>query len=260
MEINLPFRLKDIYKKSNLKTESNKINLEKRKKQIYKNIKYFWGNDTNSLDIKSPAKNKLIRYPLSIIGNQYKSRNIKSLSIEKSENNIHEKRNLKKPIFEKKNYFERKNNYNFSFKKRIFNKKEEEQNFTNNNFYTDIKKNNLIIKYTNININSKGENEKIHNINLPEVKMNNIPPNSFLDENKFFVNLNSCLNNFINKYNKEAVIDFLKKQQKKYYSSPNKNNFQNNEKVIKTEKKKCKKYKKSFCLEAIITYRTNSYI
>ena len=223
MEINLPFRLKDIYKKTNLKTESNRISLEKRKKQIYKNNKYFWLNDTNILEIKnSPTKNKLDKYPLSIIGNHNRSRNIKSLSIEKSENNIYKKRNLNKRIFEKNNYFDkiRNNNYNYSFKKRMNNKKIVETIFNNNNIYTDIKTNKFISKYSNININNKTENEKAHNLNLPEVKMNKIPTNPLLDENKFFVNLNSCLNNFINRFNKEAVIEFIKKQQKMYYNSP----------------------------------------
>ena len=33
MDINLPFRLKDIYNYRNLKTENNRINLEKKKEK-----------------------------------------------------------------------------------------------------------------------------------------------------------------------------------------------------------------------------------
>ena len=58
-------------------------------------------------------------------------------------------------------------------------------------------------------------------VNLPKVKINNIPPNSSLEENYFFLNYNSCLERFVNKFNKEAVDEFIQKQKKLFSNSPN---------------------------------------
>ena len=239
MDINLPFRLKDIYNYRNLKTENNRINLEKKKKKIYRNIKSIWNKESNLVfDIKnSPSKDKPIQ-PLSIINVYNKNQNIKSLSIDNSEKNIHDKKDNKKLLFEDDFYMDKlkRNQINFTVKKSSNrNKGDCRISIKNisNYFY-------LINKYRN----KKNETEKTHIVNLPIVKANNMPPESFLDEKNFFINLNNCLHNFANRFNKDAVTEFIKKQNKIYHI--NNNNY--------ISEKKKKKFKKN---ENNISYNEN---
>ena len=237
MEINLPFRLKDIHNFRILKTEANRIHLEKRKK-IIKNSKNILEKEPNFLELKNtPVKQKFIQKPLSIISNFYKNGNMKSLSIDNSENDIYSKKKGKKSIFEDEYYIDKlkTNKFNFSLNKSINNKKKGEiknkNNFIYNNYNYDRK--HLI----RILPNNKNESEKAHILNLPEVKTNsNISPNSFLDANIFFINLNKCLENFVNKYNIEAVDEFIKKQKKLFQNSPIKNNLKFSRNYTKIEK------------------------
>ena len=128
MEINLPFRLKDIYRYRNLKTENNRINLEIKKKKIFRNIKTIWDKEPNLIDSKnSPIKMKYIRKPLSIINSNLKNKNLKSLSIDNSESNIHINRGIKLSKFENINFHENvKNKFAFSLNKSINDKNKEE--------------------------------------------------------------------------------------------------------------------------------------
>ena len=221
MEINLPFRLKDINNYRNLKTENNRINLEKKKKRIYKNIKGIgiWDKDSKVIfDLKcSPLKSKCIEKPLSIINNYNKNQNIKSLNINNSEKDINDKKNIKNSLFEDEFYIDKLKNRKISYSiNKNYNKKNKGDmniNINNNNtnyFY-------LINKYRN----KKKEIEKTHIISLPKVKKNNIPLDSFLDEKNFYINLNICLENFVNKYNKDAVDEFIKKQNKLFHFNLN---------------------------------------
>ena len=238
MEINLPFRLKEIYKYRNLKTENNRINLEKRKKKIYKNIKTIWNKDSYLLDFKnSPIKMKNIKKPLSIISNSNINKNIKSLSIDNSENNIHIKKDTKLSLPENNNYTENlKNKFPFPLNKSTTNKNKDEIRKKTNQLYklinSDSKNKNVISRIQN----NRTENEKAHSINLPEVKKNNMSPNSFLDAHNFFINLNICLENFINKYNKVPVAEFLKKQKKMYFNPAVKSNLKISKNSPKIEK------------------------
>ena len=249
MEINLPFRLKDIYKSRNLKTETNEINLGK-KKSIYKNIKSIWKHKANLLNyINSPIKNKFMKkHPLSILNDYYKNKYIKSLSIDNSECNIHSKKN-KKSLFEDDYYIEKlkKNKIIYSINKsndRINKREIKNINHINNKVHL---KNNKGNKNDNII-----ENEKIHILNLPNVKNNNIPPNSYLDENYFFINLNKCLESFVNKFNKEAVDEFIKKQKKSFHYSPI-NKTKKNDKNSSKEENEPYSLKKLIRIEPIRT-------
>ena len=239
MEINLPFRLKDIYRYRNLKTENNRINLEIKKKKIFRNIKTIWDKEPNLIDSKnSPIKMKYIRKPLSIINSNLKNKNLKSLSIDNSESNIHINRGIKLSKFENINFHENvKNKFAFSLNKSINDKNKGEIKQKNNYTFKIINSDNKNI--LNKNINSRNENEKAHIINLPEVRKKNMSPNSFFDANSFFINLNKCLENFVNKYNKDAVEEFIKKQKKIYFNSVIKNNLKlskNNSKIEKPGK------------------------
>ena len=60
--------------------------------------------------------------------------------------------------------------------------------------------------------------------------------NSFLDVNKFFINLNACLEKAYNKYNKETINKFIKKQKKILYNNSIKKNHKNKVKIEKGEK------------------------
>ena len=235
MEINIPFRINDLYKYRNLKTENNRINLEKKKK-IFNKIKNIWNKEINYLLSKdSPLKKAFIKEQLSIKANNDKSRNIKSFSIDNCENNIYTKKYEKKLLIGDENYIKKLkiNKYNNLSLNKISKEKEENKNIYNyalNIMNSDFKNKNLKKNQKII------ENENAHIVNLPDVKMSNMPPNSFLDVNKFFINLNACLEKAYNKYNKETINKFIKKQKKILYNNFIKKNHKNKVKIEKGEK------------------------
>lgn len=235
MEINIPFRINDLYKYRNLKTENNRINLEKKKK-IFNKIKNIWNKEINYLLSKdSPLKKAFIKEQLSIKANNDKSRNIKSFSIDNCENNIYTKKYEKKLLIGDENYIKKLkiNKYNNLSLNKISKEKEENKNIYNyalNIMNSDFKNKNLKKNQKII------ENENAHIVNLPDVKMSNMPPNSFLDVNKFFINLNACLEKAYNKYNKETINKFIKKQKKILYNNSIKKNHKNKVKIEKGEK------------------------
>ena len=235
MEINIPFRINDLYKYRNLKTENNRINLEKKKK-IFNKIKNIWNKEINYLLSKdSPLKKAFIKEQLSIKANNDKSRNIKSFSIDNCENNIYTKKYEKKLLIGDENYIKKLkiNKYNNLSLNKISKEKEENKNIYNyalNIMNSDFKNKNLKKNQKII------ENENAHIVNLPDVKMSNMPPNSFLDVNKFFINLNACLEKAYNKYNKETINKFIKKQKKILYNNSIKKNHKNKAKIEKGEK------------------------
>ena len=235
MEINIPFRINDLYKYRNLKTENNRINLEKKKK-IFNKIKNIWNKEINYLLSKdSPLKKAFIKEQLSIKANNDKSRNIKSFSIDNCENNIYTKKYEKKLLIGDENYIKKLkiNKYNNLSLNKISKEKEENKNIYNyalNIMNSDFKNKNLKKNQKSI------ENENAHIVNLPDVKMSNMPPNSFLDVNKFFINLNACLEKAYNKYNKETINKFIKKQKKILYNNSIKKNHKNKVKIEKGEK------------------------
>ena len=108
MEVNLPFRLKEVYN-NNIKTESNRTNVEKKHKNFLKNIKNNWdSNEQVSKEVYSPLKNyNLNKKSLSILNNYYNYKNIKSLSIDNSDNIFQSKKVNKKSLFEDEYFIEK---------------------------------------------------------------------------------------------------------------------------------------------------------
>ena len=172
MEVNLPFRLKEVYN-NNPKTESNRTNVEKKNKNIFKNIKNNWeSNDQVSKEIYSPLKNyNLNKKSLSILNNYYNFKNIKSLSIDNSDNIIQSKKVNKKSLFEDEYFIEKLkkcqfpqplNSNNNSIKVKIEEIKHKKK-FYSKNIYFGSKKisNNNNNNLYNNNYNSNNNNKNI---------------------------------------------------------------------------------------------------
>ena len=108
MEVNLPFRLKEVYN-NNIKTESNRTNAEKKHKNILKNIKNNWdSNDQVAKEVYSPLKNNnLNKKSLSILNKYYNYKNVKSLNIDNSVNIFQSKKVNKKSLFEDEYFIEK---------------------------------------------------------------------------------------------------------------------------------------------------------
>ena len=127
MEINNPFRLKQLNTKLDVKTENNQFNRAKLKMNINKSIKLIWNEEPISYNSKiSPFKNKR---PLLLINNYNSNKNTKLKNNDNLDNTMNKKN--KRSIFED-NYFidkfkQEKIKYSFPINKANIN--------TNHNFY-----------------------------------------------------------------------------------------------------------------------------
>ena len=241
MDINLPFRLNEIYNYRNLKTENNRNNLIRNKRSINKNLRKNYQNENMVYKTKnSPLNSSKNKNSFSVMNDYFSNPKIKSLSIDNSENNIHNyKRNDKKSLFEDEYFIEKlkKSQIQYSMNRNYYKKKSQSiQNFNFDNFLTKIKSLN--------NNNDKIEMEKSPMsiissksplLNLPKVIIKNMP--NVVEKNNF-VNLNNCFEVFGHKINKEAVMEFLKKKERLFNTNlPNKNkNLKNHIKKETVEK------------------------
>ena len=244
MEVNLPFRLKEVYN-NNAKTESNRTNFEKKHKNILKNIKNNWDNNNDQVanEVYSPLKNNnLSKKSLSILNNYYNYKNIKSLSIDNSDNFIQSKKLNKKSLFEDEYFIEKMkkcqmpqslNNNSIKIKNE---ENKHKKKFYSKNIYFGAKKisnNNYISNNNNYN---KNEIEKTSALNLPKVRINNPISNPYLEEKNSFINLNLCFDSFKKQINKEAVDEYFNRNRRIFHNSPNKNLISSRNRAEKSKK------------------------
>ena len=240
MEINLPFRLKEIYNYRNLKTETNRNNLIRNKRAINKNLKKKNQIENKIYETKnSPIKNSINKISFSVLNDNFNSPKMKSLSIDNSEKNIHHyKRNDKKSMFEDEYFIEKlkKRYIQYSVNRNLYKQtKQLIQIVGSDYFLTKIKNQN--------NNNNKIEIEKSPMsplspistaINLPKVILKNMPN---IVEKYNFVNINNCFENFEPNINKEELMEFIKKQKRSFNTNLPINLFINkNKNIIKKER------------------------
>ena len=245
MEVNLPFRLKEVYN-NNPKTESNRTNVEKKNKNILKNIKNNWdNNDQVSKEVYSPLKNNnLNKKSLSILNNYYNYKNIKSLSIDNSDNIFQSKKANKKSLFEDEYFIEKlkKCQIPLSLNSNSIKIKNEEikhkKKFYSKNVYFGSRKisNNNNYNSNGNNNSNKNEIEKTSALNLPKVRINNPISNPYIEEKNSFINLNLCFDSFKKQINKEAVDEYFNRNRRIIHNSPFKNIRSSRNKVEKSIK------------------------
>ena len=198
MEINNPFRLKQLNTKLDVKTENNQFNRAKLKMNINKSIKHIWNEEPISYNSKiSPFKNKR---PLLLINNYNSNKNTKLKNNDNLDNTMNKKN--KRSIFED-NYFidkfkQEKIKYSFPINKANIN--------TNHNFYL----NNVYLGFESAKTDAI-KTPLINNLKLMDNDLTKIPN---VEDKNIYNKLNICFENYLDNINDKAINEYLKHQKK----------------------------------------------
>ena len=198
MEINNPFRLKQLNTKLDVKTENNQFNRAKLKMNINKSIKHIWNEEPISYNSKiSPFKNKR---PLLLINNYNSNKNTKLKNIDNLDNTMNKKN--KRSIFED-NYFidkfkQEKIKYSFPINKANIN--------TNHNFYL----NNVYLGFESAKTDAI-KTPAINNLKFMDNDLTKIP---YVEDKNIYNKLNICFENYLDNINDKAINEYLKHQKK----------------------------------------------
>ena len=198
MEINNPFRLKQLNTKLDVKTENNQFNRAKLKMNINKSIKLIWNEEPISYNSKIlPFKNKR---PLLLINNYNSNKNTKLKNNDNLDNTMNKKN--KRSIFED-NYFidkfkQEKIKYSFPINKANIN--------TNHNFYL----NNIYLGFESAKTDAI-KTPLINNLKLMDNDLTKIPN---VEDKNIYNKLNICFENYLDNINDKAINEYLKHQKK----------------------------------------------
>ncbi len=204
MEINNPFRFKQLNAKTCIKLDQNKINrMKQTNKLINHNIKSIWNDETNLLNNKfSPLKMK----KTNILLNEYYTNRIKKKrSIDSFNNSLNS--NKKKSLFEHNflinEFRQKKMKFSFPVNKETPKVK---HNFYLNNVYFGFEQENIEIN-------------KSPFINTQKYRDNELSKIQYAETKKIYNKLNGCYENNSDNVNDRAIDEILKKQKKLLLSS-----------------------------------------
>ena len=204
MEINNPFRFKQLNAKTCIKLDQNKINrMKQTNKLINHNIKSIWNDETNLLNNKfSPLKMKKTKI---LLNEYYTNRIKKKRSIDSFNNSLNS--NKKKSLFEHNflinEFRQKKMKFSFPVNKETPKVK---HNFYLNNVYFGFEQENIEIN-------------KSPFINTQKYRDNELSKIQYAETKKIYNKLNGCYENNSDNVNDRAIDEILKKQKKLLLSS-----------------------------------------